>query len=71
MVQGDEDIGFPLKILYDGLAHQWITRLEDHFLHSHQLHRIWKMQVSGAVNRPHPTHANHFFDGVAVHQDGT
>ena len=46
--------------------HQRVGRHVDHFLDGHQFGYIRKMQVAGAVNRPHAAYADHFLDVIAL-----
>jgi hypothetical protein len=68
VIKRGEHIGFTLKILDDRLANQRIGGGIDHLLNSNQLNHIGKVQVTGAVYRPHAPHSNHILDAVTANQ---
>ncbi len=68
VVKGGQDVGFPLKVLDDIFPHQWIGGTVNHLFYSHQLHDAGEMQVTGAINRTHASHADYFLDNVSAYK---
>jgi hypothetical protein len=68
MVDGSQDIGFPLKILDNGLPNQRIGSPVDHFLYRDQFNHVGEMLVAGKVNRSHPAYSNDILDYITIDQ---
>ena len=61
-----KQVGFALEVLDDRIAHEWVGRGVDHFLHCHKLGHIGEVHVAGAVDRTHPANTNHLLNCIAV-----
>ncbi len=68
VVEGCEDIGFTLEVLNDGFSDQWVGSAVNHLFHRYQFDHAWEMQVTGAINRTHASHANNILDHIAVNE---
>lgn len=58
-----------LEILHNSLnSNDRVRSKVHHFLHGHQFHHIWEMQVAGAIYRPHAAYADHILNDVTVNK---
>ncbi|MPM64520.1 hypothetical protein SDC9_111407 [bioreactor metagenome] len=71
MIERYQNIGFTFEVVDDRLPHQWIRRLIDHFFYGHQLHHVWKVKITGTVNRTHTTYTHNILDLVTFYQNST
>ena len=61
-----KQVGFALKVLHDGLAHQWIGSAVNHLFDRNQFGHVGEVHVTGAVNRAHSTKPYNFLDQIPL-----
>ena len=68
MIERCQQICLTLKVLHNRLAHQWVWRHIDHFLHGNQFNHVREVHIPRAVDRAHSTNTNYILNIVTIHQ---
>ena len=59
-----KQICFALKVLHNGLTHQRIWGTVDHLFDRHQFGHIWKVHITGAIDRAHAAKPDNFLNQI-------
>jgi hypothetical protein len=68
MMESRQQIGFPLEVLDDRIAHEGVGRGVDHFLDRHQLRHIGEVHITCAIHRSHAAYADDLLNRITIRE---